>query len=344
MGAREASARRCHRSPRWRTDARTAGSRSRAPAAGPRAYIFRWGRCGIARQATRWSGQIEHNGAWQWQIGEHKGAGPSLAYVAALGPTDNEHHWRVTLAPGETFESVPAALAVAADGLDEAFGRLTRYRRAIRREHDDQRKLPVIFNDYMKTLMSNPSTERLLPLISAAASVGAEYFCIDAGWYAEPGEDWLDTVGEWVPSAARFTNGLPEVLDRIREVGMVPGLWIEPEVVGVRSPVADRLPKEAFFIRDGERVVERGRYHLDLRHPAARGHVDRAIDFMVGKLGVGYVKMDYNINVGPGTDAGGVDCGAGLLGHDARFWLGLTRFWIAIRRSRSRRALRGACE
>ena len=263
--------------------------------------------------------QIEHNGAWQWQVGEYEGAGSSLSYVAATGPTDSEHHWRTILSPGEALESVPAALAVSNDGLDEAFARLTRYRRAIRREHHDRHKLPVIFNDYMMTLKGDPSTERLLPLISAAANAGAEYFCIDAGWYAEPGEDWWDSVGEWAPSAARFTHGVEEVLNQIRDAGMVPGLWIEPEVVGVRSPIADSLPPEAFFIRNGERVVEQGRYHLDLRHPAAKAHLNHTIDTLVGQLGVGYLKMDYNIDVGPGTDVGGVDPGVGLLGHNRAF-------------------------
>src|ERR1019366_9601922 len=101
------------------------------------------------------------------------------------------------------------------------------------------------------------------------------------------------------------------VLNRIRAEGMVPGLWLEPEVVGVRSPVADRLPAEAFFARGGERVVEHGRYHLDLRHPAAVKHLDEVVDFLVDDLGVGYLKLDYNICVAPGTDTGNLSPGAG---------------------------------
>ena len=260
--------------------------------------------------------QLEHNGAWQWQVGEHKAQGAALSYLSALGPVDSEHHWRVTLAPGGRFESIPAALSISPAGFDSAVGQMTQYRRAIRRNHEDQQRLPVIFNDYMMTLMGDPSTERLLPLIDAAANAGAEYFCIDAGWYAEPGEDWWDTVGEWAPSAARFTNGLAAVLDHIRSKGMTPGLWIEPEVIGVRSPIANELPDEAFFMRDGQRVVEQSRYHLDLRHPAAQAHLDRTVDFLVDELGVGYFKMDYNINVAPGTDVGGMPAGAGLLGHN----------------------------
>jgi Melibiase len=91
---------------------------------------------------------------------------------------------------------------------------------------DLNRRLGVVFNDYMNTLMGEPTTERLLPLIEAAAAVGAEYFVIDAGWYAEPGEGWWDTVGAWRPAAAGFPGGgLSGVFDRIRTAGMVPGLW-----------------------------------------------------------------------------------------------------------------------
>jgi alpha-galactosidase len=263
--------------------------------------------------------QIEHNGAWQWQVGEHEGEGPTTSYLALLGPTDVEHHWRLTLSPGERFDTVPVALALSNRGLEDAAGRLTRYRRAIRRPHDDHRRLPVIFNDYMKTLNGDPTTERLLPLIRAAAAAGAEYFCIDAGWYADPGEGWWDTVGEWKPSKTRFPDGLSQVIDRIRAENMVPGLWIEPEVIGVCSPVAALLPGEAFFTRGGERVVEQGRYHLDLRHPAARRHLDETVDFLVRELGIGYLKMDYNVDVAPGTDTGGLAAGVGMLEHNRAF-------------------------
>jgi len=273
-----------------------------------------------------WLWQIEHNGAWHWQVGEHvvraaagPGAGPgprSTGYLALLGPTDAEHHWHADLAPGETFGTVPAAVAVSDDGFDGAVAQLTAYRRALRRPHEDHRRLPVIFNDYMNTLMGDPTTGRLLPLVDAAAAAGAEYFVIDAGWYAERDAPWWDTVGEWKPAASRFPGGIGEVLGRIRAHDMVPGLWLEPEVVGVGSPVAGRLPDEAFFVRDGRRVVEHGRYHLDLRHPAAVKHLDEVIDVLVTELGIGYFKLDYNINGGPGTDTGGLSAGAGLLGHN----------------------------
>jgi alpha-galactosidase len=281
------------------------------------------------RTGHAWAWQIEHNGGWHWQVGEcaHRsaggGSGPhgrhaprgavSGAYLALLGPANEEHHWQVTLGPGEAFTTVPASVAVSPGGFDGAMAELTAVRRALRRPHEDRRRLSVIFNDYMNTLMGSPTTERLLPLIAAAAEAGAEYFCIDSGWYTEVDQNWWDTVGAWRPSQTRFPGGIAEVLDRIRAAGMVPGLWLEPEVVGVNSAIARELPADAFFQHSGQLTVEHGRYHLDLRHPAAVKHLDQVVDFLVGDLGVGYLKLDYNIRVGPGPDTGGLSPGAGLL-------------------------------
>jgi alpha-galactosidase len=270
-------------------------------------------------RALMW--QIEHNGSWHAELGDRF----DDVYLALSGPTDREHQWRRRLAPGQSFCTVPTAVAlVPGGGFQAALAALTRHRRATRRPHPDHQSLPVVFNDFMNCLMGEPTTEALLPLVDAAAEAGAEVFCIDAGWYdAEPPSatgpggvpGWWDAVGAWEESATRFPGGLGEVMDRVRAAGMVPGLWLEPEVVGVRSPVAAALPDEAFFRRDGIRLVEWGRHQLDLRHPAARAHLDAVVDRLVREYGVGYLKLDHNIDIGAGTD-GGDSPGDGLLGHN----------------------------
>jgi hypothetical protein len=203
--------------------------------------------------------------------------------------------------------------------VEAALAGLTDQRRVIRLPRTADDTLPVIFNDYMNTLMGDPTTAALLPLIDAAAAVGADYFCIDAGWYAEG--HWWDTVGAWEPAASRFPGGITEVIDHIRSRGMVAGLWLEPEVIGVHSPLARSLPDDAFFSRGGIRVAEHGRHHLDLRSPAALAHLDGVVDRLVSDYGVGFFKLDYNTMAGPGSDATGGAAGDGLLGH-ARALLG----------------------
>jgi alpha-galactosidase len=263
--------------------------------------------------------QVETSAGWHWEVAQ---TGETVT-VGVHGATDMHHQFAARLAPGEEFTSVPAGLCLADGGRDAAFAALTDYRRAIRETRPVDSRLPVVYNDYMNTLMGWPTTERLLPLIEAAAEAGAEYFCIDAGWFAALEGNWWTNAGEWTEAPERFTGGLLSVIDAIRANGMRPGLWLEPEAVGVESPAAKRLPDEAFFQRFGERVSEAGHFQLDLRHPAARAHLDETVDRLVDGFGIGFFKLDYNTNTGLGTDVDAAGPGAGLLGHTRAFrdWL-----------------------
>jgi alpha-galactosidase len=261
--------------------------------------------------------QIEHNGSWHWEISDSE----EQLYLQLSGPTENENAWWKELAPGESFTTIPVAVGAVAGGFEPAIQALTRYRRAIRRPHPDNRNLPVIFNDYMNCLFGDPTTAKLLPLIDAAAAVGCEYFCIDAGWYSDG--EWWDGVGEWLPAQHRFPGGIKEPLDYIRAKGMIPGLWLELEVMGMHCPLAERVPDDWFFVRHGKRVIDHGRYQLDFRNPAVRRHAAAVIRRLVREYGVGYIKMDYNINAGSGTEWNAASFGDGLLEHNRAYlaWL-----------------------
>jgi alpha-galactosidase len=270
--------------------------------------------------------QIETSGAWHCDLAQAMDAG----VLSLLGPTDLEHQFAHALAPGGRFATVPVAISVSDSGYAGAFGELTRYRRGLVDRPSAEAALPVVYNDFMNTLMANPSTEALEPLIDAAAAAGAEYFCIDAGWFADPevADSW-PAVGEWREGSGRFSGGLGALFDRIRKRGMQGGIWLEPEVVGVESKVADLLPEDAFFQRFGQRVQEDRRYHLDFRHPAARAHLDDTVDHLVADYGVAYLKLDYNINPGAGTEWRATTAGDGLLAHARAF-----RQWLVDLRAR----------
>ena len=261
--------------------------------------------------------QIEHNGSWHYEIGDQN----THFYLCVSGPTEVQSHWFKNLAPGESFTSVPVAVGVTDDSFERAVGELTGYRRLIRRPNRDNENLPVIFNDYMNCLFGDPTTEKELPLIDAAAACGCEYYVIDAGWYA-PGE-WWDSVGEWQECRERFPNGIKEVTDYIRSKGMIPGVWLELEVMGINCEKAKNAPDDWFFVRHGRRVFDRSRYQLDFRNPSVIDHVNEVIDRVVNEYGVGYIKMDYNIEPGIGTELGAESVGQGMLEHEKAYlaWL-----------------------
>lgn len=104
---------------------------------------------------------------------------------------------------------------------------------------------------------------------------------------------------------------------------MIPGVWLELEVMGINCKKASILPDECFFLRHGKRVYDRSRYQLDFRHPLVVEHVTEVIDRVVRDYGVGYIKMDYNIEPGIGTEVDADSFGDGLLEHERAYlaWL-----------------------
>ncbi len=265
-------------------------------------------------QAMLW--QIEAGTDWQWEITDLDGQ----LCLRAGGAQWQDHQFMKTLHPGEVFTSVPCAVAFGSD-FETAVQEMTAYRRLIRRKNADNDHPSVIFNDYMNCLDGDPTTEKEIPLIDAAAKAGCKYYCIDAGWYADGA--WWDGVGEWMPSKQRFPNGIEEVLQYIKSKGMIPGLWLEIEVMGINCPMADKVPDDWFFCIRGKRVIDHSRYQLDFRNPAVRKYADSVIDRLVNRYGVGYIKMDYNINAGMGTDIRSDSVGEGLTEHTKAYheWL-----------------------
>lgn len=271
--------------------------------------------CAASREMLFW--QVETIGSWNWEISEDR----QQLCVLLSGPSELENHFWKNLAPGKTFSSVPVAVGAATGAVSDAFNALNAYRRAMRKPHADLRELPVIFNDYMNCLNADATTEKLLPLIDRAAELGAEYFVIDGGWYGDG--FWWDSVGEWLPSLARFPGGIEEPIDYIRTKGMIPGLWLEIERMGVKCPLAKTWPDDCFFMRHDRRVVDRGSYQLDFRHPIVIAHANDVVRRVVEGYGVGFIKMDYNIDIGAGTEVSADSSGDGLLEHQRAYkqWL-----------------------
>jgi alpha-galactosidase len=267
-------------------------------------------------QGTSLAWQIEHSGGWEWQLADE---GNGCLLLSAGGPNQRRHHWWKNLQPNGSFTTVPVGVAIAAGGHQDVLRTLTTYRRAIRRPNADNRHLPVIFNDYMNCLFADPTTAKELPLIAAAARAGCEIYVIDAGWYAERSKGWWDTVGAWEPSPDRFDGGIAAMLHTIRAAGMIPGLWLELEVLGVNSPLAATVPRDWLFHLHGRPQVFSGRYQLDFRHPGVRAHADATVDRLVG-WGCGYIKMDDNIDSGVGTDIACDSPGDGALQHMRAYW------------------------
>lgn len=254
--------------------------------------------------------EIENSGQWHVEYGSEPGSG---LYLALSGPTEAEHGWWKNLKPGDTFVTVPVAFGTVSGGISEAAAALTRYRRAIRRPNEDDEKLNVVFNDYMNCLMGDPTEEKERMIIDKAAELGCEYYCLDAGWYDKG--YWWDRVGEWVESPERFPHGLRSVCEYARSKGMIMGLWLEIEVMGIACELAKKLPDDWFICHHGKRHMDNKRYLLDFRNPEVRKYCMSVVDRLIEDYGVGYFKVDYNVTMGYGSDLHSDSCADAILEH-----------------------------
>lgn len=254
--------------------------------------------------------QVEHSGQWLIEYGPSTG---ERLYVALSGATETEHGWWKNLKPGDTFPTVPAGFGVADGDVNEAMAELTEYRRKIRRPNEDDEKLNVVFNDYMNCLMGDPTEEKEKAIIDKAAAMGCEYYCLDCGWYDKG--FWWDRVGEWKESPERFPNTLKAVCDYAKEKGMVMGLWLEIEVMGVACELANKLPDDWFICRHGKRHIDNKRYLLDFRNPEVRKCCMDVVDRLIEDYGVGYFKVDYNVTMGYGSDLYADSCADAIRDH-----------------------------
>ena len=131
---------------------------------------------------------------------------------------------------------------------------------------------------------------------------------MDAGWHVKDGNDWSD-IGDWITNEKKFPHGLKYVADRIKEDGMIPGIWFEMEIVGKDSDMFKNT--DCLLKRDGLPITTCFRRFLDMRNPEVIRFLDERVIGNLKENGFGYLKVDYNDNIGIGCE-GAESLGEGL--------------------------------
>ena len=253
--------------------------------------------------------QIESNNSWYYEISDKIG----IYYLYLGGANSTYGSWSKKLEVGETYKTVNVALSFGKD-LNEVVGNMTAYRRHIMGRCASDEHLPTIFNEYMHLSWDNPSEGNTAKYAPVAKLAGVEYYVIDCGWHDEvPTHLIYHYVGNWMSSKVRFPSGVRKTTDYIRSLGLKPGLWIEPEVVGFKNQeMIDYYGEDAFIKRNGKIVTVMNRLILDYRHPKVVAYMSETIRRMVEDYGAEYIKMDYNQDLGVGTEVDSDSLGEGL--------------------------------
>ena len=253
--------------------------------------------------------QIESNSSWYYEISDTV----DKYYVYLGGPNYPFGGWFKTLQPGESYTTPYVALSFGSD-LNDVIGNMTKYRRHIAGVSPADSSLPTIFNEYMHLSWDSPTAENTAKYAPVVAKTGVEYYVIDCGWHnEEDGDKVYPFVGHWKESNARFPEGVRKTTDYIRSLGMKPGLWIEPEIIGIQcQEMLAHYDDDCFFQRHGKRLAVMNRHFIDYRNPKVREYMTETIRRMVEDYGAEYIKCDYNQDCGVGTDLNAENAAVGL--------------------------------
>lgn len=98
-----------------------------------------------------------------------------------------------------------------------------------------------------------------------AASLGAELFVLDAGWYpgGSQAADFTTGLGTWTADAKRFPHGLRSLRDYAHTLGLKFGIWVEPERVATTTVGRSGLARERYLATIG------GRYNAGVKNENA---------------------------------------------------------------------------
>jgi alpha-galactosidase len=199
----------------------------------------------------------------------------------------------LTLAPGETYETPILYVARSETGLN---GLSDRYHPFVRDRilggRLQAKPRPVHFNTWEAVYFRHDLAE-LTALADLAASVGAERFVLDDGWF-EGRDDDTTSLGDWRADPRKYPDGLGPLIEHVRGLGLEFGLWVEPEMANAASQLLRDHPDWTLHESDRAQPLGRGQYVLDLTRPEVAANIFAQLDALLSAYPIGYLKWDMN--------------------------------------------------
>lgn len=204
----------------------------------------------------------------------------------------NDFMFRWKLLPGEEFASPEAVVCFAPDE-DALSGRLHAFvSEHIVRGKWKKRERPVLINNWEGTYFDF-NEEKILRIARAAKEAGVELFVLDDGWFGKRNNDSC-SLGDWFDNVEKTGGGLKNLADKIREIGLDFGIWVEPEMISEDSDLYRSHPNFAMKIPGREPTRMRNQLMLNMADEKVQNYVVRVISDVLSRSGAAYVKWDFN--------------------------------------------------
>jgi len=249
-----------------------------------------------------WFGALGWSGSWRITV--EMDPLDAVRITGGLNPFD----FGYVLHEGEKLETPIFYAGYAGHGMGEASRLLHRFelqqilpRTLATAGQPLPKPRPVIYNSWEATGFSVDEAGQLA-LAEKAASLGVDRFVMDDGWFGQRKDDHAG-LGDWYVNDKKFPRGLKPLIDRVHQLGMDFGLWVEPEMV---NPDSDLYRKHSDWVLNfagRPRSQARNQMVLNLARKDVRDYVFGFLDKLLSENQIAFLKWDYNRNWSePGWD------------------------------------------
>ncbi|MBS1456361.1 MAG: alpha-galactosidase [Clostridia bacterium] len=203
----------------------------------------------------------------------------------------NDYGFNYKLNAGETFVS-PEAVFVAADTEGEVSREMHKFSlKHVVNPNFAYKPRPVLINNWEATYFDFTG-DKIYEIAKKAKECGIEMMVLDDGWFGARNNDRAG-LGDWYDNVEK-TGGLKSLSDKIHELGLKFGLWVEPEMIQVDSDLYRAHPEYAMQIPGLTPIERRHQLCVDMCNPELRQYLTDTLIKLFKDLGVDYVKWDHN--------------------------------------------------
>ena len=241
----------------------------------------------------------------------------------SIGVNDWDFAWK--LMPGEPLVTPSALSGYTQNGFGAASRLFHDYVRDVVIPHG---KVPhkVLYNSWEATFF-NVDEASQSKLAEIAAQMGVELFVMDDGWFHKRNRDNAG-LGDWFPDAVKFPNGLGSLIQKVNDLGMQFGLWVEPEMVNPDSDLYRAHPDWVIHFPTRARTESRNQLILNLARVDVQDFIIATLDTLLSENNIAFIKWDMNRGV---SEPGWQDAPGDPRELWVRYVQGLYRVWGTLR-------------
>ena len=204
-----------------------------------------------------------------------------------------EEAFRYPLEVGEMFQAPEVILSYSAQGMNQLSQNLHQcIRQHICRGKYKEQIRPVLINSW-EAAYFDFTGDTIYELARAAKEVNIDMLVMDDGWFGKRDDD-NSGLGDWFVNEKKLGGTLGNLIERINDLGVKFGIWIEPEMVSEDSDLYRKHPDWALTVPGRKPVRSRNQLVLDFSRKEVVDEIYDQICKVLDQGNIEYVKWDMN--------------------------------------------------